>query len=67
VKLASKRFRVEAGARRRVNLKLPRAGRRQLKRAGRLSVRLTARVDDAAGNRRTVAKTIKPRLKRKRS
>jgi hypothetical protein len=67
LKLASKRFRVEAGARRRVKLKLPKAARRQLNRTGRLSVRLTARVDDAAGNRRTVVKTIKPRLKRKRT
>jgi hypothetical protein len=67
LQLASKRIRVEARARQRVKLRLPKAARRQLNRKGRLSVRLTARVDDVAGNRRTVVKTIKPGLKRKRT
>lgn len=65
VKLSSSRtFTVRAGAHRTVKLKLPRFLRRRLARTGRLSLRVAARVQDPAGHTRTVAKRIKPRLKR---
>jgi len=35
-----------------------------LRRNGKLALRLSARVSDPAGTRRTVAKTVSPRLKR---
>jgi Ca2+-binding RTX toxin-like protein len=67
VKLGGRRFRVGANARETVELKLPRALRRRLARKGRLSLRLTAKVGDPTGNSRTVAKTIKPQLRRRRT
>jgi hypothetical protein len=47
-----------------VKLKLPATLKRTLKRTGKLSMQLTARVKDPAGNTRTVKKKITPRLKR---
>ena len=49
-----------------VKLKLPKALRKLLKRKNKLSLRLTAKLRDPAGNTRTVKKTVKPKLKRKR-
>ena len=63
VKLRAKVFQVGAQARTRVRLRLPAALRRQLRRRGRLTLRLSARVRDPAGNTRTVKKTVSPRLK----
>jgi hypothetical protein len=62
-RLASKRFRVEAGARKTLKLTLPKALRRRLERTRRLELRLTAKVNDPAGNTRTVSKTVKPKLR----
>jgi hypothetical protein len=67
VRLGAKTFQVGAQAKTRVRLKLPAALRRLLRREGRLTLRLRARVGDPAGNTRTVAKTVSPRLKRARS
>jgi hypothetical protein len=63
VRLARERFRVEAAGRKTVKLKLPKALRRRLERKRRLSLRLAAKVNDPAGNTRTVGKTIKPKLR----
>jgi hypothetical protein len=62
VRLASKRFRVGAGARKTIKLKLPKALRRRLERKRRLTLRLVAKVTDPAGNTRVVRKTVKPTL-----
>ena len=64
VKLKARSFKVAANSRKTVKLKLPASLRRVLKRTGKLSLRLTARVKDPAGNTRTVKKKITPRLKR---
>jgi hypothetical protein len=64
VKLKAKRFSVGAKARKTVKLKLPAALQRELKRRGRVSLRLTVRVKDPAGTTRTVTKKITARLKR---
>ena len=64
VKLKAKSFNVGANARKTVKLKLPAALQRTLRRTGKLSLRLTVRVKDPAGNSRTVKKKITPRLKR---
>ena len=61
-----KAFRVGAGAKKRVRLKLSKPLRRLLKRKGKLSLRLTARVKDPAGNTRTARKNVSPRLKKRR-
>jgi Ca2+-binding RTX toxin-like protein len=66
VKLKAKSFSVAANSRKTVNLKLPAALKRTLKRTGKLSLRLTARVKDPAGNTRTVKRKVTPKLKRKR-
>jgi hypothetical protein len=66
IKLKARSFSVGASARKAVALKLPRALRRLLRRNGRLSLRLTAKVKDPAGNIRSVAKKVTPKLKRKR-
>jgi hypothetical protein len=65
VKLKAKSFSVGANARKTVKLKLPVALQRVLKRTGKLSLRLTVRVKDPAGNTRTVKRKVTPRLKRK--
>jgi Tol biopolymer transport system component len=64
LKLRARSFRAGARAARRITLTLPRPLRRLLARKGRLTLRLTARVKDPAGNRRTLTKTVRPRLKR---
>ena len=64
VKLKAKSFSVGANARKTVKLKLPAALQRTLRRTGKLSLRMTVRVKDPAGNRRTVKKKITPKLKR---
>ena len=64
IKLKAKSFRVPANASKTVRLRLPKGLRRQLARKRRVSLRLTAKVGDPAGNTRTVRKTLKPRLKR---
>ena len=58
-----KRFVVAANARKTVKLKLPRSLRRLLVRKHRLTLRLSAVIEDPAGNKRTLAKNVKPRLK----
>lgn len=62
IRLKAKSFRVGANAKKTVRLRLPEALRRLLKRERKLSLRLTARVRDPAGNTRTVRKTVAPRL-----
>lgn len=57
--------RVAATSKRTVKLKLPATLRRVLKRTGKLSLVLSARVKDPAGNTRTVKKKVTPRLKRR--
>lgn len=59
----TKRFSVRANARKTVKLKLPRSLRRLLVRKHRLTLRLSAVVQDPAGHKRSVVKTVKPRLK----
>ena len=61
---SSRAFGVEAGKGRTVRLRLPRYLRRVLARRGRLSLRLALRVQDPAGNKRTVRKRVGPRLRR---
>ena len=62
----TKGFDVAANARKTVKLKLPRKLRRLLVRKRRLALRLSAVVQDPAGNQRRVVKRVKPRLKRPR-
>jgi hypothetical protein len=59
----TKLFNVAAHARRTVKLKLPRSLRRLLVRKHRVTLRLSAAVRDPAGHKRTVVKSVKPRLK----
>jgi Ca2+-binding RTX toxin-like protein len=66
VKLKTKSFSVGANARKTVTLKLPAPMRRSLARTGKLSLSLSARVKDPAGNTRTVKKRVTLRLKRRR-
>ena len=66
IKLKAKSFSVGGSATKIVPLRLPKVLQRQLKGNGKLSLRLTARVRDPAGNTRTVKKKVTPRLKRKR-
>ncbi len=67
VKLPSSRtFTLDAGTRRTVRLRLPGFLRRQLVRRRRLSLRIAASVQDPAGKKRTVRKTIGPKLRRPR-
>jgi hypothetical protein len=47
-----------------VKLRLSRALRRLLARKHKLSLRLTAKVHDPAGNTRTVKKLVAPKLRR---
>jgi hypothetical protein len=65
VKLATRALRVAAGKRTTVRLNLPRKLRGLLGRQGRLSLRLSARVQDPAGNNRTVTAKLAPKLKGK--
>src|SRR5262249_48915355 len=59
----TKRFTVKAHARKTVKLKLPRSLRRLLVKKHRVTLRLSAVVQDPAGHKRTVVKSVKPRLK----
>ena len=63
IRLKAKRVSVGAHASRTVALKLPRTLRRLLRRDGKLSLRLTAKVRDPAGNTRRVTRRVSPRLK----
>ena len=65
VTLKGKTFRVGARARNTVRLSLPKPLRRLLTRTRRLSLRLAAKVEDPAGNSRTVRRKVSPRLKRR--
>jgi hypothetical protein len=64
--IRAKAFAVGANARKSVKLKLSKALRRVLRRDRKLSLRLTAKVKDPAGNTRTVRKTVSLRLKTRR-
>ncbi|MEA2330078.1 MAG: hypothetical protein QOH58_216 [Thermoleophilaceae bacterium] len=64
IKLGAKAFRVGAGAKRTVALRLPKQLRGMLLRRGRLVLRFQAKVRDPAGNTRTVTATLKPARKR---
>jgi Ca2+-binding RTX toxin-like protein len=66
VKLKTKSFSVAANSKKTVKLKLPTSLCRVLKRTGKLSLLLSARVKDPAGNTRTVKKKVTPKLKRER-
>jgi DNA-binding beta-propeller fold protein YncE len=60
----SKSFTVGAQAKKRVKLKLSKPFRRLLKKKHKLSVRLTLKVTDPAGNKRTLSKKVVLRLKK---
>ena len=64
VRLRARSFSVAANARKTVKLKLPAPLKRLLARTGKLSLRLTMKVKDPAGNTRTVKKRVTVRLKR---
>jgi DNA-binding beta-propeller fold protein YncE len=66
VKLGAKRFSVAAHATRTVRLALPKLLRRVLARTGKLELRLTARLADPSGHKRTVRKQVTLRLKPRR-
>lgn len=62
-KLKAKAFSVGAGAKKTVALKLSAALRERLAETGKLSLKLSARVHDPAGNARTVKSQLTPKLK----
>jgi uncharacterized delta-60 repeat protein len=64
IKLKAKAFIVGARTKKTVRLKLPKALRQLLRRKRKMTLRLTAKVKDPAGNTRTVKKRVRPRLKR---
>jgi hypothetical protein len=66
VRLKRKSFSVAARGRKTVKLALPRPLRQVLQRRRKVSLRLTAKVTDPAGNTRTVKKKVTPKLKRRR-
>jgi DNA-binding beta-propeller fold protein YncE len=66
IKLKAKSFRVVAHDRKTVKLRLPKVLRRLFKRTGKLTLRLTAKVKDPAGNTRTVKKRVTVKLKKKK-
>jgi DNA-binding beta-propeller fold protein YncE len=63
--IRSKSFAVGALAKKKVRLSLTKQLRRVLRRAGKLSLRLTATVVDPAGHTRATGRTVAPRLKKK--
>jgi hypothetical protein len=65
-KLKRKSVTVGANARETVKLKMPKKLRRVLVPRHKLTLRLALRIDDPAGNTRTVRKKVAPRLKRPR-
>lgn len=62
IRLGPRRFRVPAGSTSRVRLTLPRVLRAQLRRTGRLTVRLKASVSTSGGGTRVVSAVVRPRL-----
>jgi DNA-binding beta-propeller fold protein YncE len=60
----SRSFEVSATTRKSVSLKLSKTARRTLKRRGKLSLRLSVKIEDPAGNTRTVAKRASVRRKK---
>ncbi len=54
---------VGAGARRTVKLTLPTSLRKSLDANGTLRLKVTATVRDLAGNKRTVSKVLRPKLR----
>jgi hypothetical protein len=66
VNLAPKPLQVAALSNTTVRLSLPRKLRAALRRNRKVALRLSALVNDPARNSRTVAKTVTPRLKRRR-
>lgn len=67
IKLRAEPFSVGADATKTLRLELPKALRKPLKRNRRLSLRLTGRVTDPAGDTRAVRKRVTPRLARRPS
>lgn len=63
IKLKAKSFALKRKSKGTVKLKLPPKLRSVLRRKHQLTLRLTARVTDEAGNSRTVSKTVRPKLK----
>jgi hypothetical protein len=63
IKLKTKTFRVAARRKTTVKLRLPTTLSRLLKRNGKLTLRVRAKLHDPAGNARTVTRTLSPRLK----
>jgi hypothetical protein len=66
VKLKPKSFEVAADSAGTVKLRLPKALQRQIRRKGKLKLRLKAKVKDPAGNTRTVKKRVTPKLKKRK-
>jgi Bacterial Ig domain len=66
VKLGAKRFTAPAKGKVTVQLTLPTKLRSELLRKGRLSLLLSAKAGDPAGNTRTVTQAVTPKLKKKR-
>jgi hypothetical protein len=62
IALKPKPFSLDAKAKTTVKLKLPTGLRRLLRRTGKLSLRLTAKVNDPSGNTRTMKRKVTPRL-----
>lgn len=66
IKLKAKSFTLDGKATRTIKLKLPAPLRQVLRRKKKLSLALSATVEDPAGQSRTVKKTVKPKLKIRR-
>jgi hypothetical protein len=66
VTLKARTVQVAPAASKAVTLRLPATLRSLLRRQGKLSLRLQAKVSDPAGNTRVVTKVVAPRLKRAR-
>jgi hypothetical protein len=66
VSLKARTLDVAPAASKAITLRLPATLRRLLRRQGKLSVRLQAKLRDPAGNTRVVTKAVAPRLKRTR-
>jgi hypothetical protein len=66
VKLKAKAFTVTGNGRKTISVSLPKSLRRLLKRNGKLSLALTAKVTDPAGNARTVRGRVAPKLQKKK-
>jgi hypothetical protein len=64
ISLKAKAFTVAGSSKKTVKLKLPAKLRRLLKRKGKLSLQVKAVVTDPSGNRRTVSRVVKLKLKK---